>query len=1081
MKRILSLIAAVGALLLLGTSDLFGQRTISGVVTDGSNGEPLIGATVLEKGTQNGTITGVDGEYEINVSSDTSVLFFSFVGYEAKELSVSGKTVINITLGVDIEALDEVVVTAYGTQKKSHLTGAIASLDAEGLDEVAVSRPEQALVGKLAGVQVLNTDGLAGSEPEIRIRGAASISASSDPLIVIDGYPMPEGSDAMSMVNMGDVESIEVLKDAASSALYGSRASAGVIMITTKSGAAKETRYNFKMYAGIKNPIKLPDMMNNVEYLELLYEEGDKRMEDPAVDGDRYITERFYDVTDNERLGYLLATNLLAEPTDWEKEALRNFGQISNYQLSASGGGEKTQFYISGGYNSDKSIMKKSSYNKFSFRTKIDAKLTDRIKVGVNVAPTYSKRERPEPDLTDYQRFHSFVPVYHNEATIAYVEELSAFRGVEAPDISVGDYAQVPHFYGANFTGIGVDGTVWNETTNNAWTTSHNTPVSIRDRYSRLDSRFTLSTSAYLSIDILPGLKFTTTNGFYYSYNEYNEKAQSNAEGDGEINRLLREMDTDIDLLTENILSYDLSFGSHNFSAIAGFTAQQEKVRANEIEGQGFNDEVIMQFDGASSILKDGTTSYYETQAMMSVLGRIIYDYKGKYLASFAVRGDGSTRFAKGHQWGAFPSGSVGWRISEEDFMSSIPSISNLKIRASYGLTGNNNITTYSYMNKVTTVYPDGEVKDYQLGSGLASGLTPTENALGNPELTWEKLRELNLGLDLGIVRNRHTLSIELYDANSIDLLLTQPAMDITGHKTAWNNIGEVNNKGIEIELKAGVISKANFSWIISGNFAKNKNTLVDYGGKDFENRSGMRSEQYRAEVGEESIVYYGFETDGIWMTYDEVEAEDPGAYSVFIPAAGGLQVVDQDRNDTINFNDRTYIGSPFPDFTWAVTNTFSYKNFDASFLFQGSQGGELINGNASNFEPIRLDRAYTDNRWISPMYPGDGKTVYATNTPKAEMLLSDYVVEDASYIALRDITIGYTLPDRIANALSIDHLRAYISGRNLLYIMGDNYRGINPEARKTNAEYANPLVNGYQQGVFPLTRSITFGLDIAF
>ena len=695
MKRILSLIAAVGALLLLGSSDLFGQRTISGVVTDGSNGEPLIGATVLEKGTQNGTITGVDGEYEINVSSDTSVLFFSFVGYEAKELSVSGKTVINITLGVDIEALDEVVVTAYGTQKKSHLTGAIASLDAEGLDEVAVSRPEQALVGKLAGVQVLNTDGLAGSEPEIRIRGAASISASSDPLIVIDGYPMPEGSDAMSMVNMGDVESIEVLKDAASSALYGSRASAGVIMITTKSGAAKETRYNFKMYAGIKNPIKLPDMMNNVEYLELLYEEGDKRMEDPAVDGDRYITERFYDVTDNERLGYLLATNLLAEPTDWEKEALRNFGQISNYQLSASGGGEKTQFYISGGYNSDKSIMKKSSYNKFSFRTKIDAKLTDRIKVGVNVAPTYSKRERPEPDLTDYQRFHSFVPVYHNEATIAYVEELSAFRGVEAPDISVGDYAQVPHFYGANFTGIGVDGTVWNETTNNAWTTSHNTPVSIRDRYSRLDSRFTLSTSAYLSIDILPGLKFTTTNGFYYSYNEYNEKAQSNAEGDGEINRLLREMDTDIDLLTENILSYDLSFGSHNFSAIAGFTAQQEKVRANEIEGQGFNDEVIMQFDGASSILKDGTTSYYETQAMMSVLGRIIYDYKGKYLASFAVRGDGSTRFAKGHQWGAFPSGSVGWRISEEDFMSSIPSISNLKIRASYGLTGNNNITTY--------------------------------------------------------------------------------------------------------------------------------------------------------------------------------------------------------------------------------------------------------------------------------------------------------------------------------------------------------------------------------------------------
>lgn len=1081
MKRSISLIVAVGTLLIMGTSGLLAQRTISGIVGDASDGEALIGATVMEQGTQNGAITGVDGSYTINVASDNSVLVFSYIGYKSEEIPVSGRTEINISLEAETEALDEVVVIAYGTQKKSHLTGAIASIDTDGLDELAVSRADQALVGKLAGVQILNNDGLAGSSPTIRIRGAASISASSDPLIVIDGYPMPEGSDAMSMVNMGDVESIEVLKDASSSALYGSRASAGVILITTKSGSQQDTRYSFKMFTGFNQPVKLPDMMNNVEYIDLLYKEGDMRMQDPAVDGDRFITERFYDVTDNERLGYLLATNLLAEPTDWEKEALRNFGRISNYQLSASGGGEKARFYLSTAYNSDKSIMEKSSYDKFSFRAKVDAELSDRIKVGASFAPTYSNRERPEGDLTDYQRFHSFIPVYHNEATIAYVESLAAFQGLEAPELSVGDYAQAPHFYGANFTGMGVDGNVWHETSNNAWTTGHNTPVSVRDRYSRLDTRYALSSSFYLSIDILEGLKFTSTNGAYFSYNEYNEKAQSNAEGDGEINRLLREMDQDLDLLTENILSYDRKLGDHSLNIIAGFTAQQEKIRVNEIEGQGFSDEEIMQFDGASVILKDGTTSYYETQAMVSVLGRVIYDYRGKYLASFAMRGDGSTKFAKGHQWGAFPSGSVGWRISEEDFMSSAPYISNLKLRASYGLTGNDNIDTYSYMNRVSRVYPDGEIKDYQLGSGLHAGLTPTDDALGNPVLTWEKLQEVNIGLDLGLDRNRHTLTIELYDANSIDLLLTQPAMDITGHKTAWNNIGEVNNKGVEIELKVGVISTSDFSWTISGNFAKNKNTLVDYGGKEFENRSGMRSEQYRAEVGEESIVYYGFETDGLWMTYEEVEAEDQGAYSVFKPAAGGLKVVDQDMNDTIDFRDRTNIGSPFPDFTWAVTNTFTYRNFDASFLFQGSQGGELINGNASNFEPIRFDRAYTDNRWVSPMFPGDGETVYATNTPKAEMMLSDYVVEDASYISLRDITIGYMLPERISNALSITHLRAYVSGRNLLYLMGENYRGINPESRKTNAEYDSPLVHGYQQGVYPLTRSITFGLDLTF
>ncbi len=1070
MKRILSLIVVVGAYLILGQSSLFGQNTLSGVVTDASlNGEPLIGASIAIKGTMVGTISDYEGKYTLIAPTDTGTLVFSYVGYVKQELKFIGAQVINVELSFDAEVLEEVVVVAYGTQKKSHLTGAVSSLKNDGLDEIAVSRADQALVGKLAGVQVLNTDGLAGSEPSIRIRGAASISASSDPLIVIDGFPMPEGSDAMSMVNMGDVESIEVLKDAASSALYGSRASSGVILITTRSGASKKTKYNFKTYTGISTPIKLPDMMNNVEYLELLYEEGDKRIADPAVDGDRAITQRFYDVTDNERLGYLLATQLLAEPTDWEKEALRNFGTISNYQLSASGGSEEVQFYVSGGYNSDKSIMKKSEYNKFSFRTKLDAKLSDRIKVGTNFAANYSKKERPEGDLTDYQRFHSYIPVYHTEAT-------AAFTGA-----TVGDYAQASDFYDANLTGIGVDGTVWNETTNSAWTTSHNSPVSIRDRFSRLDNRYTLSGNAYLSIDILKGLKFTTTNGVYYSYNEYNEKVQSNAEGDGEINRLIREMDTDINLLSENILSYDKSFGNHSFNVIAGFTAQQENIRDNEIEGTGFADEEIMQFDGASNIIKDGTNSYYERQAMMSVLGRIIYDYKGKYLASVAVRSDGSTKFPKGNQWGAFPSGSVGWRISEEDFMSSLSSVSNLKIRASYGLTGNDNIATYSYLNKVATLYPDGEVKDYQLGSGILSGLTPTENALGNPELSWEKLEEVNLGFDLGFVRNRYTLSLEYYDANSLDLLLTQPAMDITGHKTAWNNIGKVNNKGIEIELKAGLISSANFSWIVSGNFAKNKNTLLAYGGKEFEDNSGMRSEKYRAEVGEESIVYYGFETDGIWMTYDEVEAEDPGTYSVFLPAAGGIKVVDQDLNDTIDFRDRTNIGSPFPDFTWAVTNTFSYKNLDASFLFQGSQGGELINGNASNFEPIRLDRAYTNNRWVSPMYPGDGQTVYATNTSKAELLLSDYVVEDASYIALRDITIGYTLPENIAKALSINYLRVYVSARNLLYLMGENYRGINPEARKTNSEYNNPLVDGYQQGVFPLTRSFTFGLDISF
>ena len=434
-------------LLFFSLSGIFAQNLVSGKVAD-INGDVLIGVNIKIQGTATGTITGVDGTYSIRVPNSESILEFTYIGYKPLERLVGESTTINIVLEEDLLQIDELVVVAYGTQKKSHLTGAVSSLKNDRLDEIPVSRVDQALQGKLAGVQILNYNPEAGAAPTIRVRGMGSISANNEPLVVVDGYPVPDG---LSMVSMGDVESIEVLKDAASSALYGSRAAGGVILITTKSGSEKKTKYNFKMYTGVNSYLKLPDMMSTEEYVELLFKEAELRELDPSVDGIASSTMEFNKITNPEKTAYLISKYIVDPPTDWLDEALRNYGSISSYQLSASGGDDNKRFYLSGNYNSEDGIMKNSSYDKFSLRTKVDFKLSDAITVGINFNPTYSKRERPAVNLTDYMRFQSWMPIRHNEATAAMTGKIA------------GDYAQVPDFTASTISGIGDDGTygIW--------------------------------------------------------------------------------------------------------------------------------------------------------------------------------------------------------------------------------------------------------------------------------------------------------------------------------------------------------------------------------------------------------------------------------------------------------------------------------------------------------------------------------------------------------------------------------------------------------------------------------------------
>jgi TonB-linked SusC/RagA family outer membrane protein len=1052
------------------------ETSIKGLVVSASDNTPLPGVSVVVKGTTTGIITDADGNFTLKIPSKAKTLVFSFIGMESQEVAIAGKTVFNISMKEAAVGLDEVVVVAYGTQKKSHLTGSVSSLKSEGLDEIPVSGASQAIQGKLAGVSVQQLDPLAGEAAIIRVRGMGSISASSAPLVVVDGFPIPDG---LSSVSMGNVESIEVLKDAASAAMYGSRASGGVILVTTKSGNATKPKFNLKMYSGARTALKLPDILNNDQYVQLQYDEAAMRMSDPTVDGTN-STMRFNLSADADKAAWLLTKYYLDQPTDWVKEVMRDQGSIQNYQLSATGGNKDIKYFISGNLNNEDGIAKYSNYSKYNLLAKVDINLSKAVTVGFNLSPTYSHQTKPAVGLSEVARSPSWLPVHHNAATAALTGK------------TVGDYAMAGDFSAVNISGIGLNGETWDIPSASLSGSSAQNPTSINERTDISTNDYRLQSNAYILIKILPELQFKTSAGAYVQYKEYNMKQKTSAQKSGNPNTLTRQLTLHSELLSENTLTYNKKIRDHEFSGLLGFTYQRTADNQNQMVGTNFPTDDILSFNLASALILDspaanGTTSFYYTEALASYIGRLTYAYKGKYLLSSSLRADGSSKFSEGHKWGTFPAASLGWRVSEEKFLKKHQGISNLKLRASYGLTGNNNIPQYSYLNALNT-------SNYVTGSGngtLVPGMAATDAFIGNPNITWEQTTEENFGIDLGLLKSRINISAEYYTANTVQLLLQQPAMYITGHQTFWNNVGKVNNQGLEIELNTLNINKKKFTWKTTANFSTNKNKLLSYGDKTYQDNFGERSEVYRAIVGQPSIQYFGYKSDGVWKTFEEVAAAKaitdqsgkPFVYTKFPPLVGGLRVVNTNGDNTISPDDRIILGTPFPDFNWGITNTFTYIGFDLSFLFQGVQGGKIIDGNMNYNETLRTTASYLANRWVSPSFPGDGNTTFDKTTSGGDLCLTDYVMQDASYAALRDLTLGYKVPDRISKSIKLSSLRFYFSASNLVYLMGSDYKGVNPETRMTSGPYSSafPLVSGYQRGTFPLTRSFIFGVDINF
>ena len=1054
-------------ILLFASGTLLAQKkTISGKVTGQAGNDPLLGVNILANNQKGGTASKQDGTYSITVDSKTTTLIFSFVGYTTQTVVIGEKNIIDVILAPAIATGEEVVVIGYGTQKKSSVTGAVAKYTNDRLEETPNSRLDQALQGKIAGVRVQNISSEAGADPKVQVRGISSVSAGAEPLVVVDGHPLYEG---LSFVNMADVASVEVLKDAASAAIYGSRGANGVIIVTTKSGKANKTKYSVKFSTGVKEAYELYPMMTTTEYTNLLFYEASLRLKDPSITTQPAI------LNSNERAAYIVESQIRGGVgTDWQREAIRN-ANVKNIQMNVSGGNSGVKYYISGGYQNDQGMMYHSEYERFTVKAKVDAQLSKKVKLSFNFNPSYIKKESPGATFTDFYRLQSFLPVTVDASIVDFIRQ---HPNGQYTNIQVGDFVHANMFNNRVYSGLMPDGSLWTTTSaTSPFATANQSPKAIMENVSITNNDYRALTSGDISIEILPGLNFKSLASAFVRYSNGLDFGKTNSRSVTYPSTGVYRSQFFVDLLSENTISYNKRIKDHSFDFLTGFTAQKTKIRTEQTTATNYASDNITTLNTAT-VQTDPTQTFNETlsRGLLSGLARMIYGYKDKYLLNVSFRADGSSYFGTGNKWGYFPSASIGWLASKEKFFDNLSWLSSLKLRASYGATGNNNIGDYLFVDRLFST-------NYAFGAStgtVLSGQSISRLILSNPDITWELTNQFNAGIDVALFKNAISFSLDVYRSKTDQLLLDQSTQAFGGVPNFINNIGKIQNDGIEFEITSNNIRKKDFRWSTTANISRTRNKVLEFGGEPFLFKNGERSEVYRNIVGQPLVQYYGFKTDGVWLSQDDITAS--GISNSVNPAwlvPGALKIVDIDGNKILNDNDRTILGNPYPDFIWGITNNFTYKDFDLSFFFQGSQGGKVIGGDANYNETKRYNKNYNSDRWVSPAFPGDGKTPYSTLG--INWMLTDYVVEDASFYALRELLVGYTLPEKFAKKAGLSSLRVYFSGQNLFYHKAASFRGLNPEARNTGGLYASTQIDGYQRGAFPVQKTLLFGIDFNF
>lgn len=1041
--------------------ELTADIPVNGTITD-EDGVPLVGATVQEKGTSNGAQTDANGRFQIDVP-EGAVLVVSYIGYETREIRVpAGTTTLTIELQESISALNEVLVVGYGRQQKRDITGSIATLSAQQIKDIPLSNFENAIQGQLAGVQVSETSGEPGAGPTIRVRGVGSISAGNEPLYVIDGFPIsknvdlgvqgdnfrrgdgrfrPPTQNPLATLSPNDIESIQVLKDASAASIYGSRGSNGVILITTKKGKRRgKPVVSYDAFAGIQSVANRLDLMNAEELIAYNREATNNAYLDANPNASPSDPNSV-----RSNAAWRLADDVLnpdGTDTDWQ-DLLFQEAFLQSHNLSVSGGSENIGYYIAGNFYNQNGIIEGSGFDRYSFRMNLEADLTDKLRVGINLNPSYTTSDKLPAGSPYFARPPGIV-----YSGIVHSPTVKPYNPDGTPNqLDNQSYLLTPEGETSSFT-------------------SASNPLAIIEAIDDKLNQFRTLGNLFVEFDLMENLTFKTFVGVdintykrnFYRANSLLYRTATEGEPYGQSSA-----SESLNWLAEQTLTYSTNFGEgHSISAVAGYTAQKERIDFNTIIADNFPDDLVTTVSGGQ--IAQGN-AVQEEWSLVSLLARVNYDYNDRYLVTASIRSDRSSRFGAGNKTGIFPSVSVGWRIS-----SSINStwLNDLKLRASWGETGNFLIPNYASIGLLNPT-------NYTFGGMLVNGISPS--TISNQDLSWEKTSSYDIGLDFGFWEDRIYGSIEYYNATTSDLLLAVQIPAALGFTNALTNIGEVVNQGVEFSLTSRNTT-GRFKWTTDLNFATLNNEVTKLGPSgDPILSSGGAGNRHITMIGEPIGSYFGYVTDGIYQSQAEIEAGPVD--QIATPRPGDFRWKDVNGDGVINASDRTVIGNYLPDLTYGITNTFSYDNISLSFLIQGVEGSEVLNLTRRHMGNGEANyNSYRDwiNRWRSPEQPGNGEIPRANRqTGNSNNRPSNYQVEDASYLRLRNVTLAYSFPSTALGG-KLSGLRIYLSGTNLLTIT--DYLGYNPEV---NNNENNVNVQGEDYGAYPLSRVFTLGLNASF
>ncbi len=986
----------MGVCLFLSAAPLLAQdRSISGRVVGVNDNAPLPGVSILVKGTSTGTTTDANGSYKLNVPTNAVLVFF-FVGYSPKEITVGNQSAIDVSLELDNRLLNEVVVVGYGTVKKSDLTGSLASVKSKEINAFPATNVLQALSGRAPGVQVTQNTGAPGAGVSVRIRGTNSVQGSNEPLYVVDGFPT-SGSNP-TILNNSDIESIEILKDASATAIYGSRGANGVVLITTKQGKAGKTQVDYEGSYSIQTLRKKLDLMNAKEYATFYNMQATNDGVAP------YFTQAQID-------GF-------GEGYDWQNLIFRK-APMQTHNLTVSGGNEKTRYSIGGSIFGQQGIIIGSDYNRYSLRANVTTDVSKKFNLSYGATLTNINTSRQNNGGGN--RGGSMI-----SAAISAPPTLTPYNDDGSYRVLATSYPFISNVITNPLNYV-------NEQTDE-----------VRANRVLANVAMTFKPFEGLAIKISGGIEnsddrtdaYTTTNFI----NSQGSASVSTTQGRS--------------LLSENTISYNKSVGKHSLSAVAGFTYQDFRNTSLGASGVGFLSNVTETANLGSANTPGIPSTSYSFATLLSYLGRVNYSYNNKYLATVSFRADGSSRYSEGNKWGYFPSAALAWRVSEEEFLKNVPFISDLKVRASWGQTGSQAISPYATLNNLSagkTVFDDALYNTFAPGTRLP----------GN--LKWETTEQADFGIDAAFQNNRYRLSVDYYIKNTRDLLNTVQLPIGFGFTSTIQNVGQIQNKGLEIALDARVIDKA-FKWDLGGNISFNRNKVIKlYNGADILGGTvGVTLINDNANLlreGQPMSVFFGYLKDG----YTDLGKE---------------KYKDLNGDGIINQLDKTIIGNPNPDFIYGLNSTMSYKGLELTLFLQGTQGNDLLNVSSINNTldygfGLNMPREVLYNHW-SPTNPN---AKYPVISRSNSYNYSDRLVEDGSYLRLRNIQLAYSLPLQQWRVNWMRTAQVYVSGQNLLTFT--KYSWWDPETNSQGG--ANSIGQGIDHYSYPTSKAVTFGVRVGF